>query len=94
LNGHNNAKNKPALTIQTKDGAATNAMTTTVKQAGEKHQEVSRRELVDKSSTVLCSSKSIHNIPGSGILSQLHTFTAAGYLEVHSYRIGNLNCEC
>jgi len=31
----------------------------------------SRRELVDESSTVLCSSKSIHGIPGLGILSQL-----------------------
>ncbi len=61
-------------TIQNKwmEGAATNAMTTTVKQAVEKHQEASRRELVDESSTVLCASKSIHGIPGSGIpLSQL-----------------------
>jgi len=31
------------------------------------HQEASRRELVDKSSTVPCSSESIHDIPGSGI---------------------------
>jgi len=38
----------------------------------EKHQETSRWELVDESSTVLCASKSIvHGIPGSGILSQL-----------------------
>jgi len=36
-----------------------------------KHQETSRRELVDKSSTALCASKHIHGIPGSGILSQL-----------------------
>jgi len=53
------------------DGAAAKAIKMTVKQAVEKHQETSRRELVDKSSTVLCSSKSIHGIPGSGILSQL-----------------------
>jgi len=53
------------------EGAATNAMTTTVKQAIEKHQETSRRELVDKSSTVLCASMSIHGVPGSGTLSQL-----------------------
>jgi len=46
-------------------------MTITVKQTVEKHQEASRRELVDKSSTVLCASKSIHSIPGSGILLQL-----------------------
>jgi len=66
------------------EGAATNAMTMTVKQVVEKHQETSRRELVDESSTVLCSSsKSIHSIPWSGILS-----TAASYLEVY------LNCEC
>jgi len=47
------------------------AMTTIVKQAVENYQETSRRELVDKSSTVLCASKSIYGIPGSGILSQL-----------------------
>jgi len=39
--------------------------TTTVKQAVEKHNEASRREL-DKSSTVLCASMSIPGIPGQG----------------------------
>jgi len=53
------------------EGAATNAVTMTMKQAIEKHQETSRRELVGKGSTVLWSSESIHDIPGSGIPSQL-----------------------
>jgi len=40
------------------------------------HQEASRRELADESSTAPCSSESIHNIPGSSIPSQL-----LGYLK-------------
>jgi len=51
------------------DGTATKEMTVMAKQVVEKHQETSIRELVDNSFTVLCSSKSIHSIPGSGILS-------------------------
>jgi len=47
------------------------ATTMTAKQAIDKHQEASRREMVDKSSTVQCASMSIHGVPGSGTLSQL-----------------------
>jgi len=74
LNGIDNTNDKSALTKQSKakgDGAATKATTMTVKQSSRKHQEASRRELVDESSTVLCVSKSIHSVPGSGTLSQL-----------------------
>ena len=64
LHWQNNSK-------QWMDWSCNKAMTMTAEQAIEKHQETSRRELVDKSSTVLCAPMSIHNVPGSGTLSQL-----------------------
>jgi len=74
LNRNDNANSKPALTKQFDQwicGAAIMAMTMMEGKTTEQHQEISRRELVDGSSTVLCSSESIHSIPGLGILSQL-----------------------
>jgi len=56
VNRIDNANSKPALTKQFKTidgGAATKEMKMTVKQVVEKHQETSRRELVNTSSTVL-----------------------------------------
>jgi len=44
------------------DGAVTMAMAMMVKEEAEEDQETSARELVYKSSTVLCSSESIHSI--------------------------------
>jgi len=64
-------------TIQTIDGTARSDNENKAINKRKQHQEASRRELVDKSSTVPCSSKSIHNIPGSGIILQL-----LGYLKV------------
>jgi len=74
MNEVDNTNSKSVLTKQFKrmDGWSCNkAMTMTVKQMIEKHQETSKRELVDESSTVLCASMSTHGIPRSGILSQL-----------------------
>jgi len=56
-------------TIQTTNGVARNDNDKKNQQI--KHQETSRRELVDKSSTELCISASMHQVPGSGTSSQL-----------------------
>jgi len=74
LNQIDNTNSKSALTKHFKqmDGRSCNKCNDNNSETSSwKHQETSRRELVDESSTVMCASKSIHGIPRSGKLSQL-----------------------
>jgi len=75
LNGIDNTNSKSALTKQfnTMDGLELQQSSNdnNSEKSSRKHWETSRRELVDKSFTVLCASMSIHGVPGSGTLSQL-----------------------
>jgi len=79
-NHNDNANNKTALLkqLKTMDGRSCNkAMTTTASETSSwKHQETSRRELLDKSATVLC----LYEYTQYPRVR--NTFTAASYFEV------------
>ena len=74
MNRIDNTNSKSALTKQFKTNEwkeLQQSIDNNSETSSRKHQETSRRELVDESSTVLCASMSIHGVPGSGTLSQL-----------------------